>query len=120
LNPVSYIYPTGTFQYIKPIALLINGKSFSTAEHMVNVCKMIDHITLIGDTTKGGGGIPDELYVMPSGFSFRVPTRKVIRYDGEEVEWNGIPPDILIQQTKDDISKNNDKQLEYAIDYLNL
>ena len=41
-----------------------------------------------------------------------------MRYDGEHVEWNGIPPDIRISQTKADIDDNRDIQLEYAVSYL--
>jgi len=117
-RPVRQYYPGGDFQYTKSTVLLINGKSFSTAEAMANLCKKIEHITLIGDTTGGGGGVPQKFY-LPSGLRFRVPTRYALRYDGEHVEWNGIPPDILVPQTKEDIDNEQDKQLEYAIDYLN-
>lgn len=41
------------------------------------------------------------------------------RYDGLPFEWIGVPPDILVQQTKVDIENGIDKQLEYAIDLLN-
>jgi hypothetical protein len=117
-RPVSYYYPAGDFQYTNNTALLINGKTFSTAESMANLCKKIEHITLIGDTTGGGGGVPDEIFVMPSGLKFRVPTRCEMRYDGEYLEWNGIPPDILIPQTKENIDNNRDLQLEAALNYL--
>ena len=118
--PLHYYYPEGDFQYTEPTVLLINGKSFSTAEAMANLCKKIEHIVLLGDTTGGGGGVPDEKFKLPSGLQFRVPTRCEMRYDGEHIEWNGIPPDILIPQTKDDIANNQDKQLEAAVNYLTL
>lgn len=116
--PVNYFYPSGDYQYTKPSVLLINGKSFSTSEAMANLCKKVGHISLIGDTTGGGGGVPDEMFRLPSGLQFRVPTRCIMRFDGEQIEWNGIPPDIVIPQTKFDIDNNQDKQLEYAIKYL--
>jgi len=116
--PVSYYYPAGDFQYTNHTVLLINGKTFSTAESMANLCKKIEHITLAGDTTGGGGGVPDEIFDLPSGLKFRVPTRCEMRYDGEHLEWNGIPPDILIPQTKENIDNNRDMQLEAALDYL--
>ena len=119
-RPIKYYYPSGDFQYTKPAVLLINGKSFSIAEAMANLCIKIDHIVLIGDTTGGGGGVPDEIFKLPSGLKFRVPTRCEMRYDGEHIEWNGIPPDILIPQTEADIDNNQDKQLEYAIGYLDI
>ena len=116
--PLRYYYPAGDFQYTRPTVLLINGKSYSTSEAMANLCKKIENITVIGDTTGGGGGVPDEKFDLPSGLKFRVPTRCAMRYDGEHVEWNGIPPDIRISQTKADIDDNRDIQLEYAVSYL--
>ena len=110
--------PEEPWQYTKPTALLINGKSFSSAEGMANLCKKIGHITLIGDTTGGGGGVPDEIFELPGGLTFRVPTRYGLRWDGEQVEWNGIPPDIRVPQTKEDIGDGHDKQLEAAMTFL--
>ena len=110
--------PAGDFQYTKSTVLLINGKSFSTSEAMANLCKKIKHISLIGDTTAGGGGVPDEMFRLPSGLKFRVPTRCAMRYDGKHVEWNGIPPDIVVPQTETDIINKKDKQLEFAINFL--
>ena len=116
--PLLYHQPSGEYQYTKRTALLINGTSFSTSEAMANLCKKIDHIKLIGDTTGGGGGVPDERFDLPSGLKFRVPTRCQMRYDGEHIEWNGIPPDILVPQAKEDIDNKQDKQLEAAIGYV--
>lgn len=118
--PLKYYDPAGDFQYTNPVVLLINGKSFSTAEAMANLCKKIEHVTLVGDTTGGGGGVPDEVFGLPSGLKFRVPTRCTMRYDGEHVEWNGIPPDVLLPQTLEDIENEEDLQLEYAFFYLTL
>jgi len=117
-QPVIIHHPAGDFQYTNPTALLINGKSFSTSEAMANLCKKIGHITLIGDTTGGGGGVPDEIFSLPSGLKFRVPTRYELRYDGEHLEWNGIPPDILVPQTEEDIANEHDRQLEAAMEFL--
>ncbi len=116
--PLRYYDPAGDYQYTKPVVLLINGKSFSTAEAMANLCKKIGHITLVGDTTGGGGGVPDEIFELPSGLKFRVPTRCEMRYDGEHIEWNGIPPDILVSQIQADIEEGRDLQLECAVSFL--
>jgi len=117
--PTETYYPSGDYQYTKPTVLLINGVCFSAADGFANLCKKIPHITLIGDTTGGGGGVPEIFTLKNSKIKFRVPTRCEMRYDGEHVEWNGIPPDIIVTQTKNDIENDTDKQLERAIEFLN-
>jgi membrane dipeptidase len=46
---------------------------------MANLCKKTEHITLVGNTT-GGGGVPDEMFYLPSELKFRVPKRCAMRY----------------------------------------
>jgi C-terminal processing protease CtpA/Prc len=117
--PLETYYPEGDYQYTKPIVVLINGASFSSAEGFANLCKKISHITLIGDTTGGGSGVPEIFTLKNSHIILRIPTRTEMRYDGEYFEWNGIPPDILVTQTKADIENQVDRQLERAIEFLN-
>ncbi|MBN2103565.1 hypothetical protein JW835_05935 [bacterium] len=112
-------YPAGNFQYSKPVVLLINGVCYSASDHMANLLKKVPHVTVIGDTTGGGGGIPGRYKLPQLGQEFRVPVLCLIRYDGGHVEWNGIPPDILVPQTKNDINNNRDKQLECGISFIN-
>lgn len=118
-RPPRIFTPMGDFQYVNPTVLLINGVSYSTSEAMASECKKIEHITIVGDTTGGGGGVPDETFLLPSGLKFRVPTRYHLNYNGEHIEWNGVVPDILVPQTKEDIDNENDLQLEYAIKLIN-
>lgn len=117
--PAETIYPDGDFRYTKPIVVLINGVCFSSAEGFANLCKKISHITLVGDTTGGGSGVPEVFLLPNSGIKLRIPVRCEMRFDGEHYEWNGIIPDILIPQTKEDVDNNCDKQLEQAMGYLN-
>ena len=117
--PQETYYPEGDFQYTKPIVVLINGASFSSAEGFANLCKKISHITLIGDTTGGGSGVPERYELKYANVQLRFPTRCEMRHDGEHYEWAGIVPDILISQTREDIQSGRDKQLEKAIEFLN-
>ena len=81
-------------------------------------------VTVIGDTTAGGGvaDLSDENikgeYLLSCGNKIIIGTTYITRYDGIPVEWNGVPPDIYIPQTKEDIKNNQDKQLEYALELL--
>jgi len=117
------VVPTGEFRYTKPTVVLINGTTFSAGESFTEVMKQIPSVTAIGDTTAGGGGgfTPEEpgIIEMPSGRRAAIPTAELRRYDGRPMEWLGVPPDMRVVQTKGDIGNNINKQLEFAIEFLN-
>lgn len=119
LIPLPPFEPQGSFQYINPIVVLINGVCYSTGDIFPEVMSQISTVTLVGDTTGGGSSgstsaAPAE-YRLPSGKIIFVGTTDWRRYDGLPYEWIGVPPDILVQQTKEDIKNGIDKQLEFAI-----
>lgn len=57
-------------------------------------------------------------YWLPSGKYIHIGTTYLLSYDGLPIEWNGVLPDIRLPQTKEDIDKGRDKQLEYTIGLL--
>jgi C-terminal processing protease CtpA/Prc len=114
LQPVYSLAPSGPFMYSHPVVVLINGVSFSTTECFAEMMKQIPSVTVVGDTTGGGGGAP-EYYPLPSGRKIRISTKNLCRYDGAPQEWNGIPPDVVVMQTRDDVRRGRDLQLERAI-----
>lgn len=111
------ISPRGPFQYSKPVVMLINGTCFSACEDFAEIMKHVPTVTAVGDTTAGASGSP-QLYRLPSGREIRVSTIEILRYDNRPIEWNGVPPDIRVAQTEADIKQRRDKQLEYAIQFL--
>jgi hypothetical protein len=106
--------PDGPFQYHNPVIILINGASFSMAEIFPELMKQIPTVKTLGDTTGGGGGSND-VFLLPSSKRLRMPTSYLRRFNGDMIEWNGIPPDIVVPQTKQDIDAGRDPQLERAI-----
>ena len=106
--------------YTNPVAVLINGSTFSAGELCTEVLKQLPKITAVGDTTGGGSvGSGDEgLYFLPSGKSIEIGFIDLRRYDDLPWEWLGVPPDIRVEQTDADILAGRDKQLEYAINML--
>ena len=114
--------PAGSFQYIKPTVVLINGVCVSAGDYFPEMMKQISTVTIVGDTTAGASAassvqIPAQ-YELPSGKKIVVGTSDLRRYDGRPWEWIGIEPDILVEQTKKDIDNGRDKQLEFAINML--
>src|SRR4030042_6995567 len=120
LIPLPPFEPQGSFQYINPIIVLINGVCYSTGDIFPDIMKQISGVTVVGDTTSGGssGSTYSALaeYELPSGKRIYVGTTDWRGYDGLPLEWIGCPPDIRVEQTKEDIEKGIDKQLEYAIE----
>lgn len=113
LQQIPPLQPRGAFAYSQQVVVLINGVSFSTTECFAEMMKQIPTVTVVGDTTGGGGGAP-QYYPLPSGREIRVSTKNICRYDGQPIEWNGVPPDIVLLQTRDDVKHGHDLQLERA------
>ena len=114
---LSPIQPVGP-QYVNPIVVLINGVSVSEAERFAEMMKQIQTVTVVGDTTCGAscGGVRS--FQLPSGKRFYTGVYDFRRYDGLPWEWLGIPPDVYVAQTEEDINRGIDHQLEYAIQLL--
>lgn len=102
----------------KPIAVLINGTSISAAEGFSGIMSTLPNVTLIGDTTAGLGGILGNDLILESGKRVTVVDGYGAGPNGEMVEWCGIPPDIRIEQSENDIKQGRDKQLGFAIEFL--
>jgi tetratricopeptide (TPR) repeat protein len=79
--------------------------------------RVVPHVTVVGDLTEGAlsAQFPDK---MPNGWTLWIAF-KVIR-DVNGVCWDGIgvPPDIRIVNTPEDIASGNDRVLEFALDLL--
>jgi len=118
------IQPQGPFTYTNPVVVLINGSTFSAGELTTEILKQLPNVTAIGDTTGGGGGAGSNKannksdFKLPSGKLISTPTGYLEGYDGQQIEWLGVPPDIRVEQTEEDILNGRDKQLEYAINML--
>jgi len=117
--------PQGPPTYTNPVVVLINGSTFSAGELCTEIMKQLPQVTVVGDTTGGGSAASQSSdgdvvgdYLLPSGKSIHVGTCDLRRYDGLPWEWLGIPPDIRIEQTEEDVREGRDRQLEYAIDLL--
>jgi hypothetical protein len=102
--------------YQKPVVILMNGQSISGGEDFPALLQALPHVTLVGDTTAGMGGLTED-YNLSSGKRMTT-TYKYNMFNGRLIQWNGVPPDILVEQTKEDIDNGRDKQLECAIELL--
>ena len=112
----SYIEPDGPQQYTKPVVVLSNRTCYSAANSFVATMKAFPHVTVIGDWTGGGGGIPSSIE-LPNGWIVRYSATQTFLPDGFNIE-GGIPPDIKIDMTEVDRLNGKDTILERALEAL--
>ena len=112
-----YFSPTkGHIHYLKPVVVLTNRGSFSATNNFVSIMKSLPQVTVIGDTTGGGCGLPftSEL---PNGWNVRFSACPVTDPNGELTEF-GTAPHIHVDQTADDTARHHDTLLDRAISHL--
>jgi carboxyl-terminal processing protease len=112
-----YTEPKGAYQYLKPVVVLTSRETGSAAEYFVMAMKVLPHVTIMGDTTGGGFGLP--IYrELPNGWTYRLATEIGADADGYIIEGMGIPPDIPILTTVADSINGIDRIIEKGIEII--
>jgi len=101
----------------KPVVLLVNRGCFSTANDFAATMKCLDNVTLLGDTTGGGGGLPMSSE-LPNGWVVRFSSAPTFDADTNHIEF-GVAPDIRLDMKDDDILNGVDTYIEAACDFIN-
>jgi hypothetical protein len=104
------------YQFNKPIVILTNRSCYSATNMFASIMAMLPNVTLIGDKTGGGGGLPinNEL---PNGWRYRFSATRTIDPTGYNIEF-GISPDIKIDLDSADLANGKDTYIERAIQYI--
>ena len=108
----TYIEPAKGVRWQKKVILLTNRETFSAANDFVKSMKILDNVTLVGDTTGGGSGMPFNME-MPNGWGVRYSAVVFLDTDKQHTEF-GIPPDIKLSLIQEDAAKGIDNIIEYA------
>ncbi|MBN1927193.1 MAG: S41 family peptidase [Prolixibacteraceae bacterium] len=102
-------------RYEKPVVVLIDRGSYSATTMFAVAAKALQNITLMGDTTGGGGGLPNGGQ-LPNGWTYRFSISQLLDINGLNFAEHGVPPDINVQFDWSDLIK--DEILEKAIEFL--
>lgn len=111
------ISPRGERQFLKPVVLLTNRFTISARETFCLAMRTLPQVTTVGDTTAGAfsNQINRE---MPNGWGYSVSIGEWRTAAGESFEGSGIPPQVLIQNQREDVLNGKDEALEKAIELL--
>ena len=111
-----YIDPSDGIRWQKPVVILTNRHCYSATNDFVNAMRCFPHVTLIGDKTGGGSGLPftSEL---PNGWGVRFSASPHLDAQKQHIEF-GIDPDVKLDMEPMDEQKGIDTLIEAAKEYL--
>lgn len=108
---------TDDLRWIKPVVLLVNRGCYSSANDFAFTMKSLPNVTLLGDTTGGGGGLPMSSE-LPNGWSVRFSSAPSFDAQMNPVEF-GIAPHIRLDMKQEDIDNGKDTYIEAARELIN-
>lgn len=112
-----YISPSNRVRYQKNVVVLTNRSCYSAANDFVNAMTYAPNVTIIGDKTGGGSGLPFSSELM-NGWSVRFSSSPMLNASKEQIEF-GIDPDIKVDMASEDMLLGIDTILETARIFLN-
>ena len=98
----------------KPMVLLVNAGSASSSEIFAGVFKDYAIAPLVGTKTYGKGSMQD-VRELPNGASLKLTIAEWLTPKESNINGIGISPDLEIELSDEDISKNIDPQLDKAL-----
>lgn len=111
------IKPFSGLRWQKKTAILTNRRTFSAANTFVMYLKGLENVTVIGDRTGGGAGMPFSSE-LPNGWSVRFSACPMYNREMQSTEM-GIDPDVKVDIASEDYAKGVDTIIETARECLN-
>lgn len=102
-------------KWTKPLAVLINNRSYSDAEIFPHAFRTLGLGKVVGQAT-GGYVIGTTAVKLIDGSTFRVPRTGVFTIAGTNMEKEGVTPDVPIEPTAADWLQGIDTQLTKAVE----
>lgn len=110
-----YTDPSNGVRWQKNVVVLTNRHSYSATNDFVNSMRCFPRVTLMGDKTGGGSGLPFSSE-LPNGWGVRFSASPHLSAEMEQIEF-GIDPDIKVDM--DETDREQDAIIEAARRLLN-
>lgn len=107
-----YIDPASSVRWQKPVVVLTNRRCFSATNDFVKCMSCFPNVTLLGDQTGGGSGMPFTLE-LPNGWSVRYSAVVFLDVNHQHTEF-GIKPDVPLSMDDTDLAAGRDTYIEAA------
>jgi hypothetical protein len=108
-----YLEPASSrVRWQKPVVVITNRRSYSATNDFVNRMRCLPQVTLLGDKTGGGSGLPFSSE-LPNGWSVRFSASPIYSPTMEQIEF-GIEPDIKVDISSEDYQRGIDTLIERA------
>ena len=107
-----WLRPSRGLRWQKPVVVLTNRGVYSAANEFVKYMKSCPKVTIVGDRTGGGAGLPFSSE-LPNGWSVRFSACPIYDKDKQTTEF-GIAPDVQIGLNQFDIFMGYDSIIEQA------
>ena len=100
-----------------PLVVLVDGNTASAAEILAGALQDTGRAELVGTVTFGKGSV-QLVYDLSDGSSIHVTSARWFTPNRNEIDQQGLTPDILIAPTEEGLANGRDEILEEAINYL--
>ncbi|MCK9379242.1 MAG: S41 family peptidase [Candidatus Moranbacteria bacterium] len=101
-----------------PTVILINEGSASASEIMAGALRENrDNVTLVGKKSFGKGSV-QELIALPEDSAVKITVAKWLTPKGNQINEQGISPDVEVELSTEDWESDRDPQLDKAIEIL--
>ncbi len=115
--PIEY-KPSAGLRFQKPVVVLANRGTYSAGNNFVSIMKLLPQVTVIGDRTGGGGGLPFSAE-LPNGWSIRFSASPIYDSHKQHTEFGVDPTEgFKVDMTPEQILEGRDAILDRAIEYL--
>lgn len=112
----SIVVKPAPIRWLRPAVLLVDRGTYSAANSFSAYVKHTTPVTIIGDRTGGGGGLPYSSE-LPNGWWLRFSASRMSDARGNIIEF-GVEPHIVQEQTDEATSLGQDALIERAIEVL--